>query len=400
MPEISIAWFSWITIPIGFVMLGIILWQVKRAKQPKQVAKIKEAEMIPSRREALESAKVAWGLWHTGTRMRIDFLLEVESLRRVLLLEPNAQNPSLGYISTKSKNPVDWIIGEIRATTKVALDNDIDVRWYFTARESALTIYDPTPVGDKPCSENAWIYVEYFAPSVGVDQRKGHIIHNSGKDKNRFMGYYKEYEDIWNDSNKSTQAKQTLEDEHIPKLAVKPSSGRRQWDWEHEHLMWAELQVTNTSPSMTLKDVEVRVVSCIYVQPKQDKPNSYVLVNLHDWNPTSIYWSVRDASPSQLSLSISPDATKTALVAFQDNSNGVQSVFNAPTHPIIVDGAKIEVEISSPNSALWKGSFYIECTPNWFRGPQATFEFVKWEDWEANHDIVPLTPNKEDSQTE
>ena len=34
MPEISIAWFSWITIPIGLIMLLIIVWQVKRSKQP------------------------------------------------------------------------------------------------------------------------------------------------------------------------------------------------------------------------------------------------------------------------------------------------------------------------------------------------------------------------------
>lgn len=200
-----------ITAGVFIVTLVSIKLILKFIIKPKAITQTDHTLAIPSRREALESAKVAWGLWHTGTRMRIDLLLEVKSLRRVLLLEPNAQNPSLGYISTKSKNPVDWIIGEIMATTKVALDNGIDVRWYFTARESALTIYDPTPVGDKPCSENAWMYVEYFTPSVGVDQRKGHIIHNSGKDKNRFMGYYKEYEDIWNDSNKSTQAEQTLE---------------------------------------------------------------------------------------------------------------------------------------------------------------------------------------------
>lgn len=182
-----------------------------------------------------------------------------------------------------------------------------------------------------------------------------------------------------------------LEDERTPRMKVLPIAGRRQYEHEHEHLMWAELQVTNTSPSIPLEDIEVRIISCIYVQPKQDKPNTYVFVDLHDWNPTSIYWSIRDASPNQLSLSVSPNATKTALVAFQDNSNGVQSVFNAPTHPIIVGGAKIEVEISSHNSAIWKGGFYLECTPNWFQGPQATFDFVAWEDWEANHDIVPLS---------
>lgn len=33
MPEISVLWFTWITAPIGLIMLGIIIWQAKRAKQ-------------------------------------------------------------------------------------------------------------------------------------------------------------------------------------------------------------------------------------------------------------------------------------------------------------------------------------------------------------------------------
>ena len=54
------------------------------------------------------------------------------------------------------------------------------------------------------------------------------------------------------------QAKQTLEDEQIPKLAVKLSSGRREFDWQRtQHLMWAELRLTNTSTGQTLNDVEV-----------------------------------------------------------------------------------------------------------------------------------------------
>lgn len=194
------------------------------------------------------------------------------------------------------------------------------------------------------------------------------------------------------------QRVQLLEDERIPCIEAKPIAGRREWDWEHEHLMWAELEVTNTSSSQPLNDVGVRIAKCISVQPKQDAPDQYVLIDFPSWNPVSVYWSERNAPKSQLRTSLSPSETKTALVAFQDNSNGVTSVFNAPTHPLRIGGAKIEIEISSLNSALWKGSFYIECTPHWLRGPQATFEFVKWEDWKANHHIVPLNLGKGDSE--
>lgn len=188
--------------------------------------------------------------------------------------------------------------------------------------------------------------------------------------------------------NEARKRVRALEQERIPRFAVKPYGDRRQRDWQHKHLMYAELQVTNTSPGLTLNDVELRIVSCLYVQGKQDEPNNYVLVDLHDWNSTSIYWSERDAPPSQLRLSISPGATKTALVAFQDNSNGLQSIFNAPTPAIIVGGAKIEIEISSPDSALWKGEFYIQCHPNYLGGAKATFEFVEWEIWLANHGLA------------
>ena len=45
----------------------------------------------PSRREALESAKVAWGLWHTGQRMRAEKLIGAKSLQRILLLNPESK---------------------------------------------------------------------------------------------------------------------------------------------------------------------------------------------------------------------------------------------------------------------------------------------------------------------
>ena len=37
--------------------------------------------------------------------------------------------------------------------------------------------------------------------------------------------------------NEARERLNKLEDERIPKVAVKPCSGRRQWEWEYEHLM-------------------------------------------------------------------------------------------------------------------------------------------------------------------
>lgn len=185
-------------------------------------------------------------------------------------------------------------------------------------------------------------------------------------------------------------------------ISALPIFGRRQFDFEHEHLMWAELRVKNISTTMTLNDVEVQIIDCLYVMPSQSARGSYVIVDSYpNWNPTGVYWSKRNTSPSQFKLSLSPDATKTVLIAFQDNSNGGVAVFNAPTHPWITGGAKIGVEITSPNSPIWRGSFYIECHPNYLSGPQATFEFVEWDKWEAEHNIIKLSnPLTEGSQTE
>jgi len=104
-----------------------------------------------------------------------------------------------------------------------------------------------------------------------------------------------------------------LEAERIPRITVTPRGDRRQWDWQHEHLMWAELQVTNTSPSLPLNDVEVRIVSLLHVIEKQDAPNSYTLVDLGDWSPVSVYWSEGNAPADQLKLTIPPNTPRIAL---------------------------------------------------------------------------------------
>jgi len=184
-----------------------------------------------------------------------------------------------------------------------------------------------------------------------------------------------------------------LEQERVPHISVEPYGGRRTWEWEHEHLMWAELHVTNTSPSLVLNDVAVRIVGCLDIA--EETPGNYVLFEVHRWNPTSVYWSIREASSDQLKLPIPPNTKRAALVAFSDDSNGPPAVFNAPTHdrPLLFGGARIEIEVSSPDSAPWKGLFYIQCHPNYVSDiplgrTLATFEFVTWKTWTANHNVI------------
>jgi hypothetical protein len=187
--------------------------------------------------------------------------------------------------------------------------------------------------------------------------------------------------------NEARKRVQELENERVARLAVKPCTGRRQSDSPHEHLMWAELQVTNTSSSQRLEEVEVRVIRCLNIEEKPDKPNVYLLFDSHDWNPSGIYWSERDANPTQLRLTIAPSATRSSLIAFQDDPNGGACTFNTRTHSVRIGSCKIDMEVSSLNSAPWLGAFYIQCHPNYVGGSKAKFEFVEWDTWVANHNV-------------
>jgi len=202
--------------------------------------------------------------------------------------------------------------------------------------------------------------------------------------------------------NEARARVQTLEDKSAPCVSVEPCVGRRQADYERtEHLMWAELQVTNMS-NQPLKNVGVNIVTCLTVQEKQNSPsgNDYLVWDFLNWHQTSAYWSERNAQPQQLELTIPTGATRVSLVAFQDNSNGGQFVFNSPNHEWVVGGVTIDVEISSSTAVMWKGSYYIECHPNYLGGDRAKFEFLEWDKWVNNRNIILLEPDKEKSQTE
>lgn len=207
-----------------------------------------------------------------------------------------------------------------------------------------------------------------------------------------------------------------LERERIPKFAVTPDGGRKLWDHHvNEYLMWAELKVKNTSLSQTLHNVEVRVVSYVWAEERHNKSGEYILLDFAGLKQSQVYWSRRDADPQRLAIDIPPGSERTSLVAYSDASNGPPGILNAPIHQALSNGGKIEIEVTSPDSAAWKGAFYIECHPNYVNsyrdasgvihallgsGTKATFEFVPWEEWVETHPVTLLsTPGTVDSET-
>ena len=175
-------------------------------------------------------------------------------------------------------------------------------------------------------------------------------------------------------------------------IVVRPITGRREADYERtEHTMWAELQVTNIGAN-ELKDAQVNITKCLTLQGKQDSAgqNDFAMWNQLGIKPFCIYWSERQVQSKQMNLVIPSGATRSALVAFQDNSNGGQFNFNSLNHEWIVGGVKIDVEISSHEAVLWNGDFYIECHPNYLGGERAKFEFVEWNTWIKGKNITQL----------
>lgn len=139
------------------------------------------------------------------------------------------------------------------------------------------------------------------------------------------------------------QRTQILEDERIPRIEVKTFCGKRSFDYENKHLMWAELRISNTSSSLPLKDVQVRIISVLeiisYIEGKE-KVEKRDLYERGNFSPVGISWSERDTYPPSVITEIPPSSMKAALVAFQDNSNGGDGILNSPVapKPIIVGG--------------------------------------------------------------
>jgi hypothetical protein len=112
-------------------------------------------------------------------------------------------------------------------------------------------------------------------------------------------------------------------------------------------------------------------------------------------------------------MAIPPSATRTALIAYSDDSNGPPGIFNSPVSPkplLIGGGQKIRIEVTASNSATWSGEFYIECHGNYLHAktedlPQytepSTIEFIGWDEWQSDKVVTQMSLyEKRDCQPE
>ncbi len=207
---------------------------------------------------------------------------------------------------------------------------------------------------------------------------------------------------IWLVATASATTKQRNEARHkiheltdVPPISVKAVTGKRRADYERtQHLMWADLQITNNSTS-ELKDVQVSVERCLGLGNDPTKKNGLIMWDQYNIKPFSVYWAETQTQPKQMKLDIPKGATRSALIAFQNNSNGGQFNFNSLNREWIATEVKIDIEISSNVTILWTGSFYIECRPNYAgktipEYDPARFEFVEWDKYINNRSVTLL----------
>ena len=167
---------------------------------------------IPELRDSVINAKVVWGMWHSGDRIRNEKLFEYGTIKRILVLDP-IDNPALKDAVGKAREDFDDVVAQIKSATKIAVKNGVIVKWHKEYRDISITIYDLKPVkfdnGEPiPSSNEAYIVVQVLEPEIPRDLRHTYKIVNNGKDTARFDAFMKYFDSIWNNKSRIPDPKE------------------------------------------------------------------------------------------------------------------------------------------------------------------------------------------------
>ena len=158
---------------------------------------------IPSIEDSVKNSKVVWGFWHTGERAKDSF--RYGSIKRVLLLEPNAGNESFLHISTQAQVTKTELSENIHITTEKAITNNIDIRWYDDPTVISFMICDSSPNIENNrivnFSKRAYVVVQVIDAHIS---RSEWAIYKKtmAKDEYAFNEYVNWFKDIWDDRSK------------------------------------------------------------------------------------------------------------------------------------------------------------------------------------------------------
>lgn len=174
----------------GVILLGYHLWGIHKRE-------------VPPMKVSIEQSKTIWGLWHTGDRMRKDFISkgEYKQFKRILLMKPysDAFNRTIDITKERPQKIIDQII----SLTELAKAHHIPIKWYKGFKGYGVTIYDPKD-GNEPISPKAYCVVEWLESPVPREQRR-HWRVNNGDKEGYFDSRLEEINEIWNDKNLSEE---------------------------------------------------------------------------------------------------------------------------------------------------------------------------------------------------
>ena len=192
-----------------------------------------------------------------------------------------------------------------------------------------------------------------------------------------------------------------LEDEHTTKFAAAPKVGQGRNAAEHQHRIWAALDVTNlsTRPSGHMRDVEIRIKDVV-------SELEWIANGHGDQQAFQSIWSTANSKPNQQKIAIPPGQTRTAIIAYSDDENGLSVQFSRPAddviRPLPSGPHRVSLSISSPDSAGLDCDFYIECHPpqavvgkersKFAQYESSTMSFEEWDAYEKRQEGKDSTP--------
>lgn len=150
---------------------------------------------VPRLDSAVKESKTIWGLWYTGDRVRKKKLLrKYDAFRKLIVLEPNADNPSLIESAREGHGSVMGTIREIKLLTcevyKQKQSGKRIALKYITERpDESFTIFEPAVKNVQKISQfsdGAKVVVSY-PWNLPVNRRSNRMYENKGDYKTEFM---------------------------------------------------------------------------------------------------------------------------------------------------------------------------------------------------------------------
>lgn len=156
----------------------------------------REVEETPGIKESCKKATEIWMLLYTGGKHQ-KYLCDRNysyKFKKILLLDFNENKDAFKHILDRSGSDEDELIPQIKTTTKLAVENNTEVRWYSRERNYTIVIYDPNATDDS----KSWLVFQYFDPFQSVEDRYLSPPIRKSVDKAQYQYYFDEFMRLWN----------------------------------------------------------------------------------------------------------------------------------------------------------------------------------------------------------